>query len=454
MKNKWLVFLLIFLMTLLAACGSGGEEAAGETAVIPISINASASDVCGRIPAEAVAAILGQELVSAPAAFDYYEGTTVSGCRWDGGKDDAGNALFAYAAVLGPEAFTGFDGAEAVAGLGDEAYAVNGADAEQVWVRVGDDKVVVAAIGDVPHRAGEVEIARALLGFATAGAVTATAAPAANAATETTGSAAAIPIDIPLTTLPRGFTYAGVEFTVLDGRLTNRSQFDPNAVSDQFRVELNIAGKNRSGFKADISNGTFHITFGDGAVVEQTAVDPVEVNETRAYAIGGSVSPTTQWEGAVLTLSEADTEPLTINLTGAETFTGQPTPLTSGGEISGLNKYDESIQYQVTDASLWLDGPQPGGYYIHVPLGQQFVKVTVKVTNTGGQRGVSIYSEQFQILADGELFAVSYDVNGAQAVALNTSTEVSYYFLIPATAASIQLKVAADGKQPQQIVLQ
>ncbi|MFO7680044.1 MAG: hypothetical protein R6X34_08335 [Chloroflexota bacterium] len=48
---------------------------------------------------------------------------------------------------------------------------------------------------------------------------------------------------------------------------------------------------------------------------------------------------------------------------------------------------------------------------------------------------------------------MSYDVNGAQAVTLNTSTEVSYYFLIPATAASIQLTVAADDKQPQQIVL-
>ncbi|GIK55286.1 MAG: hypothetical protein BroJett015_09490 [Chloroflexota bacterium] len=137
---------------------------------------------------------------------------------------------------------------------------------------------------------------------------------------------------------------------------------------------------------------------------------------------------------------------LTITLTGAETITGQPQPLTTGGEATGLNKYDESILYQVTDASLWLDGPQPGGYYIHAPLGKLFVMVTVKATNTGGQSGVSIYSEQFQVVADGEPFAVSYDVNGAQAVTLNTSTEVSYYFLVPANAASLQLTVAADGK--------
>lgn len=276
-------------------------------------------------------------------------------------------------------------------------------------------------------------------------------------AAETTGDTAvgvtATPTDSPLTTLPRSFTYAGVDFTVLDGRLTNRNPLDPDQTTDQFRAELNIEGKNMSGFKADISNGTFRITFADGSVVEQAAVDPVEVNETRVYALSGSVPPTTQWEGATLTLSEADTEPLTIALTGEETVTGQPEPLTTGGEATGLNKYDESIQYQVMDATRWLDGPQPGGYYIHVPLGQEFVMVTVKATNTGGQSGVSIYSEQFQVLADGEPFAVSYDVDGAQAVTLNTSAEVSYYFLIPANAAGIQLTVAADGNQPQQITL-
>lgn len=449
MKMSLKLFLLVVLMGFVVACGGGGdEEVAGETAVSPAA--SSASEVCALIPAAKVTEILGRDLVSDPAAFDYYEGTTASGCQWDGGKDGDGNAYFAYAAVLSPDTFTGFDGAEAISGLGDEAYAVNGPDAEQVWVRVGDDKVIVAAVGDAPDREGAIEIARYLLAFpVVGGGDTAVAVPT----TDTASDMTAVPTDIPLTTLPRTLSYAGVAFTVLDGRITNRSQIDPNQATDQFRAELNIEGKNSSGFKADISNGTFRITFADGSVVEQVAVDPVEMNETRTYTISGAVLSTTQWEGATLTLSEADTEPLTINLTGDETITGQPEPLTTGGEATGLNKYDESIQYQVMDASIWLDGPQPGGYYIHVPLGQEFVMVTVKATNTGGQSGVSIYSEQFQILADGEPFAVSYDVNGAQAVPLNTSTDVSYYFLIPADAANIHLTVAADGNQPQQIVL-
>ncbi|HRQ41280.1 MAG TPA: hypothetical protein PLD25_25460 [Chloroflexota bacterium] len=454
MKNKTIWFFLVLLAGVLAACGGGGEEeAVGDTAV-PLPIT-NASDICAIIPANRITDILGRDLVSSPAAFDYYKGTTVSGCQWDGGKDGNGNAYFAYAAVLRPDAFTGFAGADAIAGLGDEAYVVNGPDAEQVWVRVGDEKTIVTAVGDAPNRDGAVELARYLLAFpvASGGGETAVAAPTTDTTTETTADTAVAPTDIPITTLPRAFTYAGVEFVVLDGRMTNRSLIDPNTATDQFRAELNIEGKNLSGFKADISNGTLRINFADGTVVEQLGVDPLEINETRAYAVSGAVLPTTQWEGATLALSEAGTEPLTINLTGAETITGQPTPLTTGGEATGLNKYDESIQYQVIDTSIWLDGPQPGGFYIHVPLGKEFVMVTVKATNTGGQSGVSIYSEQFQILADGEPFAVSYDVNGAQAVTLNTSTEVSYYFLIPANAANLQLTVAADGKQPQQITL-
>lgn len=411
---------------------------------------AGGGDMCAAIPAQTVASILGRDLVSAPAPLSEFNGTAVSGCQWDGGQDSSGNAHFAYAVVLPPSAFTGFSGAEAIAGLGDEAYAVNGADAEQVWVRVGSEKAIVAAIGDAPNRAGAIELARLLLNVSAVEgmAATAIAAPAVPAAN------AAAPLDIPLTTLPRAFHYAGVDFTVTDGRLTNRSLIDPNtAVPNTLRAELTLEGKNLSGFKADIRNGIVRLNFADGTAVEQMTVDPIENGATRTFTISGDVQPATTWDGATLTVSEADKEPLTIALTGAETVTGQPQPLTSGGAATGLNKYDESIAYEVTEAALWDDGPQPGGYYIHRPLGQRFLMATVHATNTGGQNGVSIYSEQFQVLADGVPFAVSYDVNGAKSVTLNTSTDVSFYFLVPANAATLQLTVAADGQQPAQIPL-
>ncbi|MEJ5311992.1 MAG: hypothetical protein WHX52_19680 [Anaerolineae bacterium] len=261
-------------------------------------------------------------------------------------------------------------------------------------------------------------------------------------------------VDIPLDTLPRAFRYAGVDFAVTGGRLTNRSPIDPNqTVPGTLRVELTLEAKNLSGFTADIKNGTLRINFADGTAVEQVAVDSLANGATRAYTIKGNVQPTTTWDGATVTLSEADKEPLTVALTGAETLTGQAQPLASGGETDGLNKYAESIHFQVKDASLWDDGPQPGGYYIHAPLGRRFLMVTIQATNTGGQNGVSIYAEQFQVLADGVPFAVSYDVDGAQSVALNTSAEVTYYFLIPANTVKVQLVVVADADQPAQIPL-
>ncbi|MCA9899965.1 MAG: hypothetical protein KC433_17360 [Anaerolineales bacterium] len=265
--------------------------------------------------------------------------------------------------------------------------------------------------------------------------------------------AEAAPVDIPLTSLPRAFSYAGVDFVITDGRLTNRSLIDPNtAVADTFRAELTLQGQNNSGFKADIVNGVVQINFADGTAVAQTVIDPIEIGDTRTFTVSGAVQSTTNWEGATLTLSEAGKEPLTITLTGAETVTGQSQQFT-GGEATGLNKYDESIQYQITEASLWLDGPQSGGYYVHAPAGQRFLRITAHVTNTGGSNGVSIYAEQFQAVADGIPSAVSYDVNGAQSVTLNTSTDVSFYFLVPASAAKLAITVAADGHQSATISL-
>lgn len=456
MNNLKRTLIPILGILLLAACGGGTAEP--ETAASGPNSPDAAGDVCGFVPARLVTEALGRDLVSDPARFDYYEGTTVSGCQWDGGKDDDGTAYFAYAAVLTPDAFTGFESAEAVGGLGDEAYAVNGADAEQVWVRVGADKVIVAAIGDRPSRAGAVALAQALLAFPApvSGAQSGAGAQVTDAATGSNSAPAvtAVLIDVPLAGLPRTLRYAGADFMVTDGRLTNQSLVDPaQTMPDRLRVELTVEGQNVSGFKAQIVGGTLGVTFADGTAVAQVLVDPIDNNTSRIYTLSGDVPPTTQWEGAALTLSEPDREPETIALTGDATASGQSEALSPGAQVSTVNRYEEGMQFLVKDAALWLDAPQPGGYFVRAPLGQRFLSVTLEVTNTGGQNGVSVYAEQFQALADGAPAAVSYDMHGAQSVPLNTSTEVAYYFPAPAGAADFQLVVAADGSQPAQIAL-
>jgi hypothetical protein len=47
-----------------------------------------------------------------------------------------------------------------VSGIGDEAYFNNGADARQLWVKIGDKVAFVVAFGDVPKEAGAKAIAQ------------------------------------------------------------------------------------------------------------------------------------------------------------------------------------------------------------------------------------------------------------------------------------------------------
>ena len=44
--------------------------------------------------------------------------------------------------------------------LGVQAFQVNGADAEQLWVKIADDTALVIAIGDVPNPDGAKKIAK------------------------------------------------------------------------------------------------------------------------------------------------------------------------------------------------------------------------------------------------------------------------------------------------------
>ena len=99
---------------------------------------------------------LGRKLAGAPQRFEYYDAAGSSGCQYDAGKTSRGDALFAYVALTPPEIYDRqpLYQNQAVSGIGDAAYFNNGADARQLWVKVGDKAALVVAIGDVPNEAG------------------------------------------------------------------------------------------------------------------------------------------------------------------------------------------------------------------------------------------------------------------------------------------------------------
>lgn len=155
-------------MLMLAACGGGNQAPSQPKAVIaPIILGDDLSkiDLCKAIPQAMIEDALGRKLGNPPQHFEYYETSGSTGCQYDAGKSSSGDALFAYVALTQPEVFDRqpLYRNQAVSGIGDAAYFNNGADARQLWVKIGAKAALVVAIGDVPNEGGLKTIASLLV---------------------------------------------------------------------------------------------------------------------------------------------------------------------------------------------------------------------------------------------------------------------------------------------------
>jgi hypothetical protein len=128
---------------------------------VPVGVSDLASmDMCQAVPGEFVSGVMGRSLASDPQPFeDDYLG---KGCQYDGGSDSTA-AYFAYVSLAPIASFedshqNGFKVVD-VPELGVQAFTVNAADAEQLWVKLSEDMALVVAIGDVPNPDGARQIA-------------------------------------------------------------------------------------------------------------------------------------------------------------------------------------------------------------------------------------------------------------------------------------------------------
>lgn len=172
MKKISALYALIFitLTVFLTACGAsdGGQKAQ------PASVGAlnlpdfagwSAADVCGVLSTETVGEALGRPLKGDPQPFDDASNLG-KGCAYDAGRAGA-NAYFAYIS-LAPgaryaETKRAGSNVRQVNDFGLEAFRVNGADAEQLWVKLSDDEALVVGIGDEPNPDGARLLAKSFL---------------------------------------------------------------------------------------------------------------------------------------------------------------------------------------------------------------------------------------------------------------------------------------------------
>ncbi len=104
--------------------------------------------VCGYLTRQEVENALGAALVENPAMIEeeYLGG---KGCSYGGEKDNA-EAHFGYVIFTSAEEFEKIKSGEKTVGVGDEAYTINGPDAQQLWVRQ-ENRYVMVAIGDSPR---------------------------------------------------------------------------------------------------------------------------------------------------------------------------------------------------------------------------------------------------------------------------------------------------------------
>jgi len=167
MKNPGHPYPIIatIILLMLTACVMSRTEP--ETPIPPITIGSdlTAIDVCTAIPVDDMEAVIGRSLIAPPKRFDYYETKDSSGCWYDTGKDSEKTAYFGYV-VIGPLKL--YDDQplhlkKDVAGLGDEAYFNNGADARQLWVKLNGKCSFVVAIGDRENEEGALSIAKLLV---------------------------------------------------------------------------------------------------------------------------------------------------------------------------------------------------------------------------------------------------------------------------------------------------
>ncbi|MCK6617817.1 MAG: DUF3558 domain-containing protein [Cyclobacteriaceae bacterium] len=137
----------LIICFLIVSCGpksgSGSELPQDDSGEQP-----TLNGVCGYLTKTEVERALGVRLSEEPAEIneEYLGGR---GCSYVG-ETTGMEAHFGYVIFTTIEEFEKVKVGKPTSGIGDEAYTIDGPDAQQLWVREGDLYVMVA-IGDVPR---------------------------------------------------------------------------------------------------------------------------------------------------------------------------------------------------------------------------------------------------------------------------------------------------------------
>jgi hypothetical protein len=245
----------------------------------------------------------------------------------------------------------------------------------------------------------------------------------------------------PLTAaLPRQVSYAGLVFSLTQGEIDNQdlSSDPPVNRKDQAFARLSFKLSNTSQqdiylspdlFKLHLSDGNDY-TLEPGIVLDNDfrAPPPRSTSTTMLIFLVPSAA---DWNGAILTIGDPTSEPATLPLSGempAPAFPAQLSlPASPQASAQGLD-------YQVQSATLDLDDGAT-----RADQGKHFLKLEMKITDSGQQYGANVSQDNFRLIVDGA--ASAPQDAPIEVVDYKTSLAGEVVFLVPAGAKSVTLQV-------------
>lgn len=154
--NKMKKYFICLLALAIVSCGQ--KKNTGQN--FPGIELTTFEGICGCVTKAEIEEALESKLSEIPVEIneEYLGGR---GCSYLGYKFD-GEVHFGYIIFPSPDEFDKVRSAKKVEDVGDEAYVLNGPDAQQLWARL-DDYYVMIAIGDAPRPTQSAKLANAVL---------------------------------------------------------------------------------------------------------------------------------------------------------------------------------------------------------------------------------------------------------------------------------------------------
>lgn len=257
------------------------------------------------------------------------------------------------------------------------------------------------------------------------------------------------PITRPLTTsLPRAVTYGGLEFTLTQAVIDNQDKSGDETVyrTDQAFARLKLTARNTTRKTTYADFTLFKLRLADGKDYPNqnysiTMPDPAAASE---IPLVFEVPTDAQWDGAKLVLSSGEAEPAEIPLTGKMPKAAFPAQLKLPAQTE-IAAPEQGLTYKLLSAALDLDNETK-----RVEAGKRYLKLDMRLINTGNKYGIAIGPGLFRLTVDGVPFAP--EDAPIEAVALNASLEGEVVFVVPAAATSAELQLGEVTNEATQFV--